>query len=128
MKGALHYIENKMLHHELLAESLLSHEDYCVEIEMCGQSHLLEDSEIDHEAHIEAVNNANVGWTAGPNTRFTGRKLSDIKSWMGTIVDPDWVISAPKADPYESPLDTVPTDFDCRTMHTNCPEMAKVRD
>ena len=53
-----------------------------------------EENTLDLSKHIETVNsNPKSTWVAGVNSKFDGASLREIKSLMGTIVDPDWRIT-----------------------------------
>ena len=77
---------------------------------------LMEEQPLDLSRHIDKVNsNPNSNWVAGVNEKFEGASLKEIKSIMGTIVDPDWVIKLPeREDPPLVQYSMVPESFDAR--------------
>lgn len=83
---------------------------------------------LDLEKHIEAVNsNPNSTWTAGFNAKFEGASRKEVKSIMGTVVDPDWVIRLPEKS--VAVRNDLPTNFDARTAWPMCESVINhVRD
>jgi len=76
---------------------------------------------LDLSKHIETVNsNFNSNWVAGVNDKFEGASLKEIKSLMGTIVDPDWRINLPPRDESIEVADDLPAEFDARTAWPEC--------
>ena len=81
----------------------------------------MEERPLDLAAHIEKVNsNPNSTWVAGVNSKFEGASLKEIKSLMGTVVDPEWAIRLPEADFPELVTDDTPAEFDARTNWPEC--------
>ena len=105
----------------------------CQKINLCETYDILqmlnEEKPVDLSAHIDHVNsNPNSTWTAGVNTKFDGASLKEIKSLMGTIVDPDWTITQ---RPRDSVVvnDDLPAEFDARTQWPECESVINhVRD
>ena len=69
----------------------------CVRMQLCTEYDifelLVEEQPLDLNAHIWKVNSdPNANWVAGVNEKFEGASLKEVKSIMGTVVDPDWVI------------------------------------
>lgn len=91
-------------------------------MDFCQVDLALPEPEHDHSVHIEAVNsNPESTWIAGHNDRFNGMTLSEIKSMMGTVVDPEWRITL-----RERQFDvnvSVPASFD---VVENWPDCASV--
>lgn len=78
---------------------------------------LLEERPIDLNAHVTHVNsNPNSSWKAELPARFEGMSRKEIKRMMGTIVDPDWVVSAPHVK--TAAPTAVPTNFNAATNWT----------
>lgn len=61
-------------------------------LNLCAEESIYEllraEAPVDLNSHIEYVNNSNTTWTARANDKFTGASLKEIKSLMGTVVDP----------------------------------------
>lgn len=106
----------------------------CVNIELCDDGNIMdllaEEAPLDLSAHIESVNsNPNSTWTAGVNSKFDGASLKEIKSIMGTIVDPDWTINLRPRDTPMLLADDLPENFDARTQWPECESVINhVRD
>ena len=78
---------------------------------------------------IDAVNSAKGStWTAGPNTRFAGATLKDVKILMGTLQDLDNNTVLPYKAPTE--VSNLPDEFDWRTdpRAQDCPSLKEIRD
>ena len=108
-------------------------EQSCINMQLCSDHNLMdllaEERPLDLSAHIEAVNsNPKSTWTAGVNSKFEGASLKEIKSIMGTIVDPDWTITLkPRDDALVN--DDLPESFDARTAWPECESVINhVRD
>ena len=108
-------------------------EQSCINMQLCSDHNLAdllaEERPLDLSAHIEAVNsNPKSTWTAGVNSKFEGASLKEIKSIMGTIVDPDWTITLkPRDDALVN--DDLPESFDARTAWPECESVINhVRD
>ena len=104
--------------------NLAEPEATCQRIALCEDGNILdllrEEQPVDLSAHIEAVNsNPNSTWVAGHNDKFTGASLKEIKSLMGTIVDPDWAIIQRPRDAVVI-NDDLPENFDARTQWPEC--------
>ena len=108
-------------------------EQSCINMQLCSDHNLMdllaEEQPLDLTAHIEAVNsNPKSTWTAGVNSKFEGASLKEIKSIMGTIVDPDWTITL-KARDDAVVNDDLPESFDARTAWPECESVINhVRD
>ena len=109
-------------------------EQSCKNMQLCEEADIFEllkeEQPLDLTAHIEAVNsNPASTWVAGVNDKFHGASTKEIKSLMGTVVDPDWTI---KMRPRDSPdvfADAVPDSFDARTNWAECESVINhVRD
>ena len=82
---------------------------------------LAEEMPLNLTHHIETVNsNPHSNWVAGVNSKFEGASLKEIKSIMGTIVDPDWTIQMPAREDSRIVTDDVPAEFDSRTKWPEC--------
>ena len=109
-------------------------EQTCKNIQLCEEFDVLlslkEEMPVDLSAHIEIVNsNPKSTWVAGHNDKFTGASLKEIKSLMGTIVDPDWAINMPARSTPMVVNDDLPVNFDSRTNWPDCePVINHVRD
>lgn len=69
----------------------------CVNMNLCSNESVMDllenEQPLDLSKHIETVNsNPESNWVAGHNDKFTGASRKEIKSLMGTIVDPEWII------------------------------------
>jgi hypothetical protein len=106
----------------------------CQNIQLCSEDNIMdllrEEQPLDLSTHIEAVNsNPSSNWVAGVNSKFDGASLKEIKSLMGTVVDPDWVISGRARDSAMVVSDDVPESFDARTNWPECESVINhVRD
>lgn len=91
---------------------------------------LREEEVLDLSAHIEQVNsNPASTWVAGENIKFQGASLKEIKSLMGTVVDPDWTINMHPRDDARVVSDDLPAEFDARTNWPECESVINhVRD
>lgn len=92
----------------------------CVKMQMCSDYDIMdllaEEMPLDFSSIIETVNSdPKSNWVAGVNSKFDGASLKELKSLMGTIVDPDWVISGRVRDEPRMVTDDVPATFDART-------------
>jgi cathepsin B len=66
----------------------------------------------------------NSTWKAGQNDKFTGASRKEIRSLMGTVVDPEWTINLHEKDfSGEVVSGDFPEFFDARE---HWPECAKV--
>ena len=99
-------------------------EQSCINMQLCSDNNLMdllaEEMPLDLSSHIEIVNSDPTStWTAGVNDKFDGASLKEIKSIMGTIVDPDWAITL---HPRDSAVvtDDMPESFDARTNWPEC--------
>ena len=82
---------------------------------------LAEEQPLDLSAHIEKVNSdPNANWVAGSNEKFEGASLKEVKSIMGTVVDPDWVIKLPVREGPRLVSDSLPESFDARSNWPKC--------
>ena len=100
-------------------------EESCKRIDLCESYDLLEmlkeEQPLDLSVHVEAVNsNPNSTWVAGTNDKFEGASLKEIKSLMGTIVDPDWAIIQPARDDARVLNDDIAASFDAREQWPEC--------
>ena len=106
-------------------------EGTCIKMELCEDADILEllreEMPLDLSVHI---NTQHANWVAGVNSKFEGASLKEVKSIMGTIVDPDWTISLPERHNTGVVSDvTVPDTFDARTAWPNCDSVINhVRD
>jgi len=91
---------------------------------------LLAEKPLNLQAHIDAVNSdPNATWTAGHNDKFTGASLKEVKSLMGTIVDPEWTLPAHFKDTPEVVNGSLPESFDAREAWPECvPVINHIRD
>ena len=109
-------------------------EQTCINIELCSSGYvmdlLMDERPLDLSAHIEHVNsNPKSTWVAGVNEKFEGASLKEIKTLMGTIVDPDWTINMRPRDAPMLVSDDLPTNFDARTNWPECESVINhVRD
>ena len=90
---------------------------------------LLAEMPVDFDKHIEYVNNhPKATWKARANDKFTGASMKEIKSLLGTVVDPEWTIKAHKKS-YDTSNVTFPENFDARTAWPECANVINnVRD
>ena len=89
-----------------------------------------EEQHLDLSEHIKKVNsNPKSTWVAGVNSKFDGASLREVKSLMGTIVDPEWRINqATRSEPSFFAND-VPASFDARANWPECESVINhVRD
>lgn len=78
--------------------------------------------------HIETVNGLNTSWIANKSPRFENMSEAEIKSMMGTIVDPNWAISA-EPMMYAQVIRDLPAEFDARVNFPQCADViGHVRD
>jgi len=97
----------------------------CKNMQLCSDDNIMdllaEEQPLNLTSHIETVNsNPKSNWVAGVNNKFDGASLKEIKSIMGTIVDPDWAINlAPRSSPMVV-ADDIPAEFDARTAWPEC--------
>ena len=93
----------------------------CQRMELCEDPDifelLLEEQPLDLSVHI---NTPHSNWVAGVNEKFEGASLKEVKSIMGTIVDPDWVITLPEKREYAVTDADLPENFDARTNWPEC--------
>ena len=91
---------------------------------------LADERPVDLTRHIDHVNsNPKSTWVAGVNEKFEGASLKEIKSLMGTIVDPDWTINMRPRDQPRLVSDDYPENFDARTNWPECESVINhVRD
>ena len=89
---------------------------------------LMEETPLDLDRHIEFVNsNPKSNWVAGRNDKFEGASLKEIKSLMGTIVDPEWAINL--HEKRHNITNDLPESFDARTNWPECESVINhVRD
>ena len=105
----------------------------CTRMELCTQMDIFEllrdEQPLDLDVHIQTVNsNPRSNWKAGVNTKFEGASLKEIKSIMGTIVDPKWVIRLPEKEFEPTNID-LPESFDARSNWPKCESViGHVRD
>lgn len=88
---AQHLLDNKA---EYLRKMIFEDENedsLCGKIDMCVDDFV--DFEINHEEHINKVNEMKTTWTAGPNSHST--KASDVRKNLGTVIDPEWTLKLP---------------------------------
>ena len=106
----------------------------CINMELCESYDLVEmlreEQPLDLSVHIEAVNsNPHSTWVAGENAKFTGASLKEVKSLMGTVVDPEWTIKVHERSDARVVSDDVPASFDARTAWPECESVINhVRD
>ena len=103
----------------------------CNALELCAEESIMDllmaEAPVDLSGHVEYVNNMNTTWTARANDKFTGASLKEIKSLMGTVVDPEWTLSAHKK--VSTANATLPVNFDSRVNWPACePVINHVRD
>jgi len=103
----------------------------CSALELCAEESIMDllmaEAPVDLSGHVEYVNNMNTTWTARANDKFTGASLKEIKSLMGTVVDPEWTLSAHKK--VSTANATLPVNFDSRVNWPACePVINHVRD
>mmetsp|Transcript_28792 Transcript_28792/g.38397 ORF Transcript_28792/g.38397 Transcript_28792/m.38397 type:complete len:409 (+) Transcript_28792:21-1247(+) len=114
--------------------NLTKPEETCKKIDLCSSDDILEllheEKPLDLSAHIETVNsNPSSTWVAGVNNKFEGASLKEIKSLMGTIVDPDWTITLRPRDSPMLTADDLPESFDSREAWPECESVINhVRD
>jgi len=85
---------------------------------------LMEEEPVDWSVHINAPKDT---WVSGVNEKFEGASLKEVKSILGTIVDPLWVLNLPEKRHYEDM--TVPDSFDAREQWPDCePVINHIRD
>ncbi len=113
-----------------LAEPLAT----CQNIQLCSDDNIMdllrEEQPLDLSAHVETVNNnTKSNWVAGINNKFDGASLKEIKSLMGTVVDPEWTITGRARDSAMVLADDLPESFDARTNWPECESVINhVRD
>jgi hypothetical protein len=94
--------------------SRVSNKNTCEYMNFCpiSNEHLYEHINIplNLDMHVDFVNGMNTTWTAGINNKFKGMSLYEVRKMMGTIVDHDWVISAPLK--YSDSDMSLPDSFD----------------
>jgi hypothetical protein len=122
---AYHLVENSMEHYQTMKLNKLSIDEICVKLNMCVDD--FEDFVIDHDEHIRTVNSMKTTWHAGNNNRFLKTKASEVRKTLGTIVDRDWMVKIPTANP-EMFIGELPENFDSRAQWSKCTEIGKVRD
>lgn len=88
----------------------------------------MEETPLDLDRHIEFVNsNPSSNWVAGTNSKFEGASIKEVKTLMGTIVDPKWAINL-----HEKSFNvtvSLPENFDARTEWPECESVINhVRD
>lgn len=109
-------------------------EESCMKMQMCSTNDLMEllaeEIPLDLDVHIETVNsNPKSTWVAGVNNKFEGASLKEVKSLMGTIVDPEWTINLHPRSDHRIVSDDVATNFDARTAWPECESVINhVRD
>jgi cathepsin B len=87
------------------------------------------DSPVITEEIIKSVNEANLGWVAGKNSKFENAKIKDIKNLLGTIIISGENLS--KLLPtihHETDLADIPESYDARDAHPSCESIKEVRD
>lgn len=105
----------------------------CEALELCDtpdiMDMLLSEQPLDLQKHIDFVNaNPNSTWTAGVNNKFEGASLKEVKSLMGTIVDPEWTVQGHIKE-HEIDEASLPAEFDARTNWPECESVINhVRD
>jgi len=88
---------------------------------------LLNEREIDLQGHVDYVNNKNSTWKAGLNVKFDGATYNDVRSLMGTVVDPEWAVNLHEKKNYT--VTELPENFDSRENWPRCYEVINhVRD
>ena len=66
---------------------------------------------------------------AGVNSKFDGASLREIKTLMGTVVDPDWTIKLPAKEVTIAANTDIPDSFDAREAWPECESVINhVRD
>lgn len=106
----------------------------CVRMDLCSDENILdllrEEQPLELGDIIEEVNsNPRSNWVAGVNDKFYGASLKEIKSLMGTVVDPDWTIKIAPREGFSEISDSVPDSFDARTNWPECESVINnVRD
>jgi len=106
----------------MIEEALAAGEDkVCDLLKLCDNSVQHFESELsDHLKHISIVNsNPESTWVAGENDKFTGMSVKEIKSLMGTVVDPVWTYKAEKILSNNLKAE-LPATFDARTNWPQC--------
>lgn len=101
--------------------------NYCQKKGLCSFV-LLDSEKPNHQELVSTVNAKKSTWTAEVSPRFQGMTTEEIKSMMGTIVDPSFTTpSAPKLD---SPLTAdLPATFDAREGFPFCKDtIGHIRD
>nr|AVM38373.1 cathepsin B [Eudiplozoon nipponicum] len=78
---------------------------------------------------INAVNNANTTWKAGPTTRFNS--ISALRSQLGVVPDPNGRRLPTKCSTrgyLNEEYQNLPETFDARKAWPNCPTISQIRD
>jgi len=105
--------------------NLAKPEQSCINMQLCTDNDiadlLREEVPLDLDKIIKEVNsNPHSSWKAGVNAKFHGASLKEVKSLMGTIVDPDWTISLHPRDSANVETDALPASFDARANWPEC--------
>lgn len=114
-------IEGFIGNHDLI--DVKQPEQTCTILGLCEKenitSFLYNEVEVDLDSLVEHVNNTpNATWKARKNEKFIGATYNDVRSLMGTVVDPDWTV---KIHEKRSFKDTeVPANFDSRVEWDMC--------
>jgi len=98
-------------------DSIVNYDDpvgTCQKMNLCEDADIFEllkeEEPVDWSVHI---NYRKRTWVSGVNEKFEGASLKEVKSILGTIVDPLWVLNLPEKHHYEDV--SVPDSFDART-------------
>jgi len=96
----------------------------CQALDLCEVPDVLQmimmEQPVDLHRHVNLVNNnPHSTWKAAIPDKFEGASLKEIRSIMGTVVDPAWTIKA-ETKHYEVAADSLPTNFDARTNWPEC--------
>ncbi len=105
----------------------------CRNLQLCATESvaelLLAEMPVDLEKHVEYVNNMpNSSWKATLNDKFNGASHAEIRSLLGTVVDPQWTVKS-HIKTYDTSNVTFPENFDARTAWPECASVINhVRD
>lgn len=105
--------------------NLAEPEQSCINMQLCSDNNIMEllheEMPLDLSKIIEEVNSDPTStWTAGVSAKFHGASLKEVKSLMGTVVDPDWTIKGRARDSAMVVSDALPVNFDARTAWPEC--------
>jgi len=128
-------IEKKMNEYEGSPDALdlTKPEQTCTTLGLCATESiakmLLNEMPVDLTPHIEYVNNhPNATWTATNNAKWDGASLKEIRSTMGTVVDPEWTVKS-HMKVYDTTNVDFPVNFDSRVNWPECNDVINhVRD